>query len=235
MIQSIVLIFRQVMKDGRITEAGKYSDILHAGTNFMELVGAHNKALSEVDSIQDGPANGGNSGSVQNGGVGTNGKVAREDESKASQKDEVIDNIGTKGQLVQEEEREKGKVGFAVYWRYITMAYGGALVPVILLAHILFQLLQIGSNYWMAWATPVSEDVKPAVTGSTLIAVYVALAAGSSLCVLVRATALATVGYKTATELFNRMHFCIFRAPMSFFDATPSGRILNRVCIIYSL
>ncbi|XP_030475951.1 ABC transporter C family member 3-like [Syzygium oleosum] len=220
--------FILVMKDGRITEAGKYNDILHAGTNFMELVGAHKKALSEVDSIQDRPANGGSSSNVQNGSTDTNGKVSEEDESKASQKGEVIDNVGTKGQLVQDEEREKGRVGFTVYWKYITLAYGGALVPVILLAHILFQLLQIGSNYWMAWATPVSEDVKPPVTGSTLIAVYVALAAASSLCVLARSTALATVGFKTATELFNRMHFCIFRAPMSFFDATPSGRILNR-------
>lgn len=49
-----------------------------------------------------------------------------------------------------------------------------------------------------------------------------------------RSTLLATAGYKTATLLFNKMHYCIFRAPMSFFDATPSGRIINRVrsCLI---
>ncbi|KAI6688757.1 hypothetical protein NL676_025585 [Syzygium grande] len=137
--------------------------------------------------------------------------------------------VGPKGQLVQEEEREKGRVGFPVYWKFITTAYGGGLVPFILLAQILFQLLQIGSSYWLAWAAPVSEDIKPAVAGLTLILVYMGLAVGSAFCVLARSSLLATAGYKTATLLFNKLHFAIFRAPMSFFDATPSGRILNRV------
>ena len=109
------------------------------------------------------------------------------------------------------------------------MAYGGALVPFILLALVLFQVLQIGSNYWMAWATPVSQDVKPAVGSSTIMIVYVSLAIGSSFCILVRSMLLGTAGYKTASQLFSEMHYCIFRAPMSFFDATPSGRILSRV------
>ena len=56
---------------------------------------------------------------------------------------------------LSKKKREKGKVGLSVHWKYITMAYGGALVPFILLAQVLFQVLQIGSNYWMAWATPV--------------------------------------------------------------------------------
>ncbi|XP_061990937.1 ABC transporter C family member 3-like [Rosa rugosa] len=209
-----------VMKDGKITQAGKFNDILNSGTDFMDLVGAHNEALSALDSVGVGPVEKNNSAS-------TTGAVQKVDNRDVQ--DSKIDDLGVpKGQLVQEEEREKGKVGFSVYWKYITTAYGGALVPFILLAQILFQLLQIGSNYWMAWATPVSADMKPTVTSSTLIIVYVALAVGSSFCILFRSLLLATAGYKTATILFNKMHLCIFRAPMSFFDATPSGRILNR-------
>lgn len=41
--------------------------------------------------------------------------------------------VEPKGQLVQEEEREKGRVGFKVYWKYIITAYVGTLVPFILL------------------------------------------------------------------------------------------------------
>ncbi|KAL9444632.1 hypothetical protein AB3S75_017758 [Citrus x aurantiifolia] len=217
-----------VMKDGKITQAGKYNDILNSGTDFMVLVGAHQQALSALDSIEGGPVSERISMNKENGGIDTTNGVTMKEGNEDIQTDKVDEVAGPKGQLVQEEEREKGRVGFSVYWQYITTAYRGALVPFILLAQILFQILQIGSNYWMAWATPVSEDVKPAVGSSTLIIVYVALALGSSFCILARSTLLATAGFKTATLLFNKMHFCLFRAPMSFFDATPSGRLLNR-------
>ncbi|TQD91131.1 hypothetical protein C1H46_023306 [Malus baccata] len=215
------------MKDGRITQAGKFNDILNSGTDFEELVGAHEEALSALNSVEEGPAEK-ISVSKEEGNSASTNRVVQKEESRHVQNSKTDDLGEPKGQIVQEEEREKGRVGFSVYWKYITTAYGGALVPFILLGQILFQILQIGSNYWMAWATPVSEDEKPAVTRSTLIIVYVALAIGSSLCILFRSVFLATAGYKTATILFSKMHHSIFRAPMSFFDSTPGGRILSR-------
>ncbi|XP_020982729.1 ABC transporter C family member 3 isoform X2 [Arachis duranensis] len=211
-----------VMKIGKITQCGKYIELLNNGTDFMELVGAHKKALSTLDSTSTFEQD----ISVSNAHV-VEQKEARKDD-QIGNKIDINDHSEPKGQLVQEEEREKGKVGFLIYWKYITTAYRGILVPFILLAQILFQTLQIGSNYWMTWATPISQEDPSPVEGSILIIVYVALAIGSSFCILARAMLLVTAGYKTATLLFNKMHFCIFRAPMSFFDSTPSGRILNR-------
>ncbi|VAH58464.1 unnamed protein product [Triticum turgidum subsp. durum] len=210
-----------VMKGGRIAQAGKYNDILGSGEELMELVGAHQDALTALDVID-----------VANGGSETislslsRSLSSSEEKDKQNGKDDG-DKVQS-GQLVQEEEREKGRVGFWVYWKYLTLAYGGALVPFVLIAQLLFQVLQIASNYWMAWASPVSKDAKPPVSTSTLIYVFVALAVASSLCILIRALFLVTAAYKTATLLFNKMHMAIFRAPMSFFDSTPSGRILNR-------
>ncbi|XP_023535621.1 ABC transporter C family member 3-like [Cucurbita pepo subsp. pepo] len=215
-----------VMKDGKIVQAGKYDEILRSGTDFMTLVGAHEEALSTINSVE-GDASG-KSASKEDGSMSTTNGITYEEDKTDIQDGKGVDETKSKGQLVQEEEREKGKVGFSVYWKYTKYAYGGALVPIILLAQVLFQILQIGSNYWMAWATPVSDDMEPPVSTSRLIIVYVALAIGSSLCVFLRSALLVTAGFKAATELFVKMHTSIFRAPMSFFDSTPSGRILNR-------
>lgn len=215
------------MKDGKIAQAGKYDELLRSGTDFMALVGAHEEALSAINSM-DGEASG-KSGSKKYGSLPSTNGITHEEDKKDIQDGKEVDGTKSKGQLVQEEEREKGSVGFWVYWKYITSAYGGALVPIILLGQVMFQILQIGSNYWMAWATPVSKDVEPPVSTSRLIIVYVALAVGSSLCILMRSALLVTAGFEAATKLFVKMHTNIFRAPMSFFDSTPSGRILNRV------
>ena len=55
-------------------------------------------------------------------------------------------NENRSGQIVKEEERESGKVKMQVYSSFITAAYEGALVPIILGVHILFQVQKISSN-----------------------------------------------------------------------------------------
>ncbi|CAD6231298.1 unnamed protein product [Miscanthus lutarioriparius] len=56
-----------------------------------------------------------------------------------------------------EEERESGRVKWGIYRKFVTSAYRGALITVILACQVLFQALQICSNYWIAWASERKE------------------------------------------------------------------------------
>ncbi|KAL5208407.1 hypothetical protein ABZP36_032842 [Zizania latifolia] len=210
-----------VLKDGQITQVGDYTEILNSGGELTELIFSHKDALSTLDRLEHPGHNLTSHHPVDGGST-----LLREDEQDSGNNNGG--GVVQVGPLVQEEEREKGRVGFAVYWKYITMAYNGALVPLVLLAQIVFQVLQIGGNLWIAWASPISEDVEPQVNSLTTVLVYVALAFVSSLCIFIRSHFLVMAGCKTAAMLFDRMHRCIFRAPMAFFDSTPSGRTLNR-------
>lgn len=135
-----------------------------------------------------------------------------------------------KKQLVQEEERERGRVSMKVYLSYMGAAYKGLLIPLIIIAQTLFQVLQIASNWWMAWANPQTPGDEARTSSLVLILVYMALAFGSSWFIFIRAVLVATFGLAAAQKLFLKMLTTVFRSPMSFFDSTPAGRILNRVC-----
>lgn len=206
------------MKDGRITQAGKYDNILNSGSDFIELVGAHKEALLEIDSAGQNLNFDIIDVNENQGSQGTFNKNIQEE----IKNDQTAYMEGKKRQLVEEEVREKGKVGSTAYWKYLTTAYGGALVPLVLLAQILFELFQISSNYWLTSHASRVENAE-------LISIYVAFGIVCSFCILARSLLLMQAGYETANRLFFKMHFCIFRAPMSFFDANPSGRVLNRV------
>lgn len=217
------------MKDGRIAQVGKYDDILVPGSDFAQLVGAQNAAMptSTLDSttptraIETGDTT---MSSVSNGVVNAEADDDDDDDGDAKLAPPAI------SQLVKEEEREKGSVEFLVYWEYITTTYGGVLVLLTFLALILLEILQIGSNYWLASAIPgAKSDDKHVVNGFELMIVYVCLAIGICICTIVVDMLVLTTGYKTATLLFTKMLQSIFRAPMSFYEATPTGRILNRV------
>nr|GEV31725.1 ABC transporter C family member 3-like [Tanacetum cinerariifolium] len=209
-----------VLKDGRIAQAGTYDNILNSGTDIIELVGAHKEALLEIDNAGKKVISDTMDVIENQGSEGTMKKQLKE-ETKSSQN-------GKKRQLVEVEERGKGKIGFSVYRKYLTTAYGGALVPLILLVHTMFEILQILSNYWMAWASPELESNEARAGDSKIIMIYVAFGIGCSFSILARLMLLMKAAYETANQLFYNMHFCIFRAPMSFFDANPSGRVLNR-------
>lgn len=219
-----------VMQNGRIAQAGKFDELLQQNIGFEVLVGAHNQALESILSAEN------SSRVIQEdeknidefeGDDSTATQVQRVEKQESEQN--LCEDAPDRGRLTQDEEREKGSIGKAVYWTYLKAVYGGALVPVIVLAQCFFQILQVASNYWMAWASPAEATTEQTIGIGFVFMVYILLSIGSALGVLVRAMLVAIAGLLTSQKLFTDMLHCILRAPMSFFDSTPTGRILNRV------
>ncbi|KAL0383672.1 UNVERIFIED_CONTAM: ABC transporter C family member 5 [Sesamum calycinum] len=213
---------------------------LQAGTDFSTLVSAHHEAIEAMDfcnqAFEDTDKNDALEGPSNN--IPCMAKEVQEGVSSSDQKaikEKKKAKRSRRKQLVQEEERERGRVSMKVYLSYMTAAYKGLLIPLIILAQTLFQVLQIASSWWMAWANPQTKGDKPRTSSMVLIGVYMALAFGSSWFIFVRAVLVATFGLAAAQKLFLKMLRTVFRSPMSFFDSTPAGRILNRVSIDQSV
>ncbi|XP_030465025.2 putative ABC transporter C family member 15 [Syzygium oleosum] len=217
-----------VMRDGRIAQAGKFEDLVKQNIGFEVLVGAHSETLKSILTVEN------SSRTTQH--PTADGESNKDLDSTAelpprkhdSEHDLSLEISEKKGRLVQDEERERGSIGKEIYWSYMTTVKGGALIPIILLAQSSFQILQVASNYWMAWACPPTSDTEPVYKMDVILLIYILLAVGSSLCILLRLMLLVAAGLWTAQTLFTKMLHSVMRAPMAFFDSTPTGRILNR-------
>ncbi|KAL1127099.1 hypothetical protein V6Z11_A13G157100 [Gossypium hirsutum] len=82
-----------VMKNGRITQAGKYNDILNSSADFMELVGAHKKALSALDTVEVGSVSEKRVSEGDGASGSASGEMLKEgnENSKASTDQSVVD------------------------------------------------------------------------------------------------------------------------------------------------
>ncbi|XP_051219332.1 putative ABC transporter C family member 15 isoform X2 [Lolium perenne] len=223
-----------VMQDGKIVQNGTFDELFQHNIGFEAIVGAHSQAIESVTNAE-----------ISSRVLSTDSKNLADSDNEFDKENDTDDQlhgiikqesahdvshgINEKGRLTQDEEREMGGVGKKVYWTYLTAVHGGALAPVIVVAQSFFQIFQVASNYWMAWACPPTSTSTPRLGLGLLFFVYISLSIGSALCILGRTTLVSLVGLLTAEKFFKNMLHCILRAPMSFFDSTPTGRILNRV------
>ena len=126
------------------------------------------------------------------------------------------------------EKSEQGKVKWSVYGQYAKDSNIVA-VSFYLLALLSAQTAQVMGNFWLKNWTEINEQHGGNERTGLFIGVYLAFGLGSSLLVIVQNLILwIFCSIEASRKLHERMAFAIFRSPMSFFETTPSGRILNR-------
>lgn len=121
------------------------------------------------------------------------------------------------------ERSEKGSVKWSVYQTYAkACTYSGTLLFLMLI--IMTTLLSVLGNFWLKHWTENTGSSK-----ALLIGVYAAFGFGSGLANLARTVCMYVFcSIKASRKLHDSMSLAVVRSPMSFFETTPVGRILNR-------
>src|SRR5688572_8619227 len=146
------------MQGGKIVQEGKFDELLQKNIGFEAIVGAHSQALESVMNAESSSRISSDNQKSADTEDDLDAENKTDDQFQGITKQEsardVSHDTNDKGRLTQDEEREKGGIGKKVYWVYLRTVHGGALVPIIIAAQLLFQIFQVASNYWMAWASP---------------------------------------------------------------------------------
>ncbi|KAL7855414.1 hypothetical protein AOLI_G00190180 [Acnodon oligacanthus] len=156
-------------------------------------------------------------------------KVRRSSSAKSKKDSEGI----KKGQrLIEKEAMETGKVKFSVYMQYLrSMGWGYATMFVVV--YFIQNVAFVGQNVWLSeWTNDAvrypNESTYPAHIRDMRIGVFGALGIAQGLLVFLGTLLLAEGAICASRTLHTRLLSNILRAPMLFFDTTPSGRVVNR-------
>lgn len=104
--------------------------------------------------------------------------------------------------------------------------------PVLILAMVVSYLLSNGAQFFQQYVVAKWTEASGAAMGGTLGLKYLhslVLGAGVvSVSLWIRSYLIMQVGVRASEFFHSRMLSSVFAAPMSFFDATPSGQLLSR-------
>ncbi|OQR69313.1 multidrug resistance-associated protein 1-like, partial [Tropilaelaps mercedesae] len=100
----------------------------------------------------------------------------------------------------------------------------------VLTGYIVFRLADALSLMYITNATATIEKQGNHTSREDILQymeVYIAFGGVQAVSILVGLTALSLGCIWTSSALHNKMLYSVLRAPMRFFDSTPTGRILN--------
>lgn len=149
-------------------------------------------------------------------------QVVTEDKTAEAKKDKKKKKKTTG--LMQAEERAVSSVPWSVYGQYVRASGTVLSAPLVILALIMSQGANIATSLWLSYWT---SDHFGYSTG-VYIGVYAGLGTAQALLMFVFSLMLTIFGTNASKTLLRKAVTRTLRAPMSFFDTTPLGRITNR-------
>ncbi|KAF7847338.1 hypothetical protein BT93_L3072 [Corymbia citriodora subsp. variegata] len=197
-----------LMENGEILQAAPYHQLLASSQEFQDLVHAHKETAGSerLAEVTSSTKQGASLQEIKKTYLGKQQKAPKG------------------SQLIKQEEREIGDTGFKPYLQYLNQNKGYVYFAMASLCHVMFVACQISQNSWMA-----ANVENPQVSTLHLIVVYLVIGFSSTLFLLSRSLSVVVLGLRSSKSIFSQLLNTLFRAPMSFYDSTPLGRILSRV------
>lgn len=188
------------MKEGGIYKVSTFQDLMENDAEFQKLM--ETTAVGEKEEEAD------DADEV-------------EEEKKDAQKHK---GKKPKGALMQVEERAVKGVGWDVYKAYIKASGTIWNLPLLMLILLVSQGANIVTSLWLSYWTSNKFHL---ATGE-YIGIYAALGVVQAALLFIWSVALTILGTRASRVMLQRAVARVLRAPMSFFDTTPLGRITNR-------
>ncbi|XP_076122347.1 multidrug resistance-associated protein 1 isoform X2 [Alosa pseudoharengus] len=223
-----------VMVDGEITEAGSYTELLGRQGAFADFVHTYANAEQTEDETDSAPRKG-----LENGGPVTllgqsQSTLTAAGSAKSLLKAESAGEGAKKNfrspeaaKLTEADKANTGRVKLAVFWEYMK-AIGVCLSLTSVFLFFVHHLASLGSNYWLSLWTddPVINGTQP--NRNMRLGVYGALGLSQGVAVFLYSVSVSIGGVLASRYLHETMLYNVLRSPMSFFERTPSGNLVNR-------
>ncbi|XP_059212614.1 ATP-binding cassette sub-family C member 12 isoform X2 [Centropristis striata] len=253
--KSIILITHQLqylefcdnillLEDGEVREAGNHQALMKANRRYAQLITNYQMEQSETENKEEevSPKDTAQLGDTEIRDTTDNGLVnpafdmsdEGDDGMTADQKSAVVGD-----QLVTEESTTEGSVPWRIYHQYIKAA-GGYIVSFLT---VLIVVGMIGStavsNWWLSYWLGMGDglphnnttnhgDISQNPDLSFYQMVYGGLMIATVAFAILKCFTFTWVTLRASCKLHDNMFKKIFSSPMSFFDTTPTGRIVNR-------
>ena len=220
-----------MFQDGRIVEQGNYAAVMRDNGGIAQLINnfvhhdngvdaaTENDEVDEIETLKS-----------PEGVVKELGGVDKKDDTEKAKSEKG-------GNLIDEEKADSGRVNMSVVFAYVK-SVGLVLSVLILLALILTYAASGGTSIWLAyWSNQYTQGANGTnatnVTSTDpevglYLGVYGGLGIVQGLFTFVSSFLFAFGAIFASRHLHKIILLNILRCPMSFFDTTPIGRIMNR-------
>lgn len=222
--------------NGSIVTSGSYEEVMKSGINLEKYIVAKEENTESDEVIED---------KLDNSNVQYSDPSSPKNRERSSsqishtsdiQPDLDLNQTDDKEgkNLMSIEEKNEGAVEFSTYWVY--MQYGGISLFVIAVCfQVIAQVCQLSASFWLIhWGQTTSNDYRdhgeemPRSESFEFLTIYAVLVLGTVS--LWAATRMTLTYHRTLTaKIFhNKLVSKVLFFPVSFFDTTPIGRIINR-------